>query len=111
MRIDHHHYIHLDDPVVVARLDKIVDLVTKGFHRQEDRMSQLSDRIAAAESALDAAIARVQSDVTDQGAEIARLKELVANGSATQEDLDRLDVLTQKLNALDPVKPDVLPPE
>lgn len=74
-------------------------------------MSELSDKITSVGASLDAAIARVQEDVTALHTKIAELEAMVAAGTATAEDMAALDMLRAKLDALDPVKPDVLPPE
>lgn len=77
----------------------------------ESIVSQLSDKIAAASTATDAAISRVQSDVTDLQAKVAELQAIVDAGGASQADLDALDALKSKLDGLDPVSPVTLPPD
>jgi hypothetical protein len=75
----------------------------------ERLMSVLSDKIDAVTTTTDAAIARVQADVTALTAKVAELQALVDSGGATPADLAALDALQAKLAALDPTAPDVLP--
>lgn len=65
-------------------------------------MSALSDKIAEVNAAVDAAIARVQSDVSALQAKIVELQAKVDAGVATPEDIAALDAAKAKLNALDP---------
>ena len=76
----------------------------------EKLMSALSDKLAALGTTADAAIARVQSDVTALKAQIAALQATVDSGGATPDDLAALDTLNAKLAALDPTQPATLPP-
>jgi chromosome segregation ATPase len=97
----------------------------------EKSMGQLSDAIAsvktsddASDAALDQALARVQSEVDtftqnskDQQARIDALQAQVDAGGATPADIQALadlktaaDKRTEKLNALNPTNPTVLPP-
>lgn len=73
-------------------------------------MSILSDKIDAATASTDAAIVRVQTDVAALNAKIVELQTLVDSGGATQADLDALDALKAKVDALDPSSPVVIPP-
>jgi primosomal protein N'' len=70
-------------------------------------MSALSEKLAALSAAADEAIARVQVDVDDLKAKIAELEAK----ATTDQDLEALDALKAKLDALDPTKPDTLPEE
>lgn len=70
-------------------------------------MSVISDKIASANAEADAAIGRVQEDVATLQAKIAQLEA----EASTPADLAELDSLKDKLAALDPTKPDVLPTE
>ncbi len=96
MRIDL--YIHNDGPY--ATLDDL--------KRIEDKMSVLSDDIAAATAAADSAIARVTAEITALQAQIATLQ---ANPGATQADLDAITALKAKLDLLvnTPVPPPSAP--
>jgi hypothetical protein len=96
-----HHLHHLvTDGASVGRL----------IHESENRlMSALSDKITAVGTSLDAAIARVQSDVATLTQKIADLQALVDQGTATPEDIAALDMLKSKLDGLDPTVPEVLP--
>jgi hypothetical protein len=80
------------------------------FERLITLMSALSDAIAAASSSADAAIARVQTDLTALAAQIADLQSQIAAGTATPADLAALADLKAKYDALDPTSPAVLPP-
>lgn len=76
----------------------------------EDRIvSKLSDKIAEVTSSVDAAIGRVQSDVATLNAKIAELQALVDSGGASQADMDALESLRAKLDAIDPTSPETLP--
>jgi multidrug resistance efflux pump len=100
VRVDHHVYQHVTDgPSLVQLLSEL----------EARLMSAISDRIARLTTAVDGAIARVQSDVSSLNTEIQRLQDLVEEGTATQQDMDALDALQAKLDALDPVKPATLP--
>jgi len=65
-------------------------------------MSDLSDKIKALETSVDAALARVQVDVDAFKAKIAELEAKVAAGTATPEDLAALEAMKAKVDALDP---------
>ena len=93
------------DPAVLDRLDQLIALQQKGLAA----MSQLSDAIAAVGASLEAALVRVDEDVQALQAKITELEALVAQGTATPEDLAALAALQAKLDALDPTKPDTLP--
>jgi hypothetical protein len=94
---------------VHAKLDAILALV-KSYHAKEMvAMSVLSDKISAVGVALDKALARVDEDVLALVAKIAELQALIDAGGATPEDIAALDALKEKLDALDPTKPAVLP--
>lgn len=71
-------------------------------------VSALSDKIAAATASVDAALTRVQEDVATLNAKIAELEAKVKE-NPTPADLEALDALRDKVNALDPIKPDTLP--
>lgn len=70
--------------------------------------------VEALKAAFSKGLAEVNKDVAAQGAEIARLKDLVANGTVSQADWDGLssgiEDITAKLNALDPVADTPAPP-
>ena len=107
------------DPVVlgeIAKLNTKMDQVTAAVTALRQLVSQevsvmtvLSDKIDAANVSADAAIGRVQTDVSNLAAEIVRLQALVDAGGATPTDLANLDSLKAKLDALDPTNPAVLP--
>jgi hypothetical protein len=99
----YHHFV--GDPRLEAVERKLDILLAKG----DQIMSVLSDKIASVKSSLGAAVQRVQDDVAAQNAKIEELKARVAQGGATAEDLAALDELQATADALDPVKPDVLP--
>lgn len=71
----------------------------------EQIMSVLTDKIAEVQASQDEAIARVMEDVAAQQAEIDDLKTKVT----TPEDIAALDAIQAKNDALDPIKPAVLP--
>ena len=73
-------------------------------------VSALSDAIKAASDSSDAAIARVQTDVTNLKQQIADLEAQIANGGGTPADMQALADLKTKLDQLDPTSPTVLPP-
>jgi uncharacterized protein YlxW (UPF0749 family) len=108
--------IRLDaSPAVLAWMSR--NLLTKNdlavvLQREEQFIvSQLSDAIAAANSKADAAISRVQADVTNLKNQIATLQATVDSGGATPEDMNNLAALQAKLDALDPTQPATLPPD
>lgn len=72
-------------------------------------MSQLSDAIANASASADAAISRVQGDVTALQAQITDLQTQVSSGGATPADIQALADLKTKLDALDPTSATTLP--
>ena len=72
-------------------------------------MSVLSDKLAAVNASLDAAIGRVQGDVAGLQQQIATLQALVDGGAATPAELQALDDLRQKLDAIDPNSATTLP--
>ena len=72
-------------------------------------MSLLSDKIAELNTSVDAAVQRVQDDVTAFGVKIADLEAKVAAGSASPAEIQALDDLKAKIDAIDPTKPEVLP--
>lgn len=76
---------------------------------QEVIMSLLSDKIAELNTSVDAAVQRVQDDVTAFGVKIADLEAKVAAGSASPAEIQALDDLKAKIDAIDPTKPEVLP--
>ena len=85
-------------------------LATKDdIKRLESKMSALSDAIQAGNDAADAAISRVNTDIASLKQQITDLQNQVAQGGATQADLDNLAALTAKLAALDPSNPATLP--
>lgn len=77
----------------------------------EDNMSQLSDSIAAVKVAAQAAIQRVQSDVDALNAKIQALQATALSGGGTPEQMQDLADAKAMLDALDPTKPDVIPPD
>ena len=85
-------------------------LVRAALKRLETRlMSVLSDKIAETNASFDAALGRVQGDVEDLNNQVADLKIKVEQGAVTPEDLAALDTLRDRIDALDPTKPAVLP--
>jgi hypothetical protein len=71
-------------------------------------MAKLSDLIAATDAAVDAAIARVNTDeAADQAAiealrvEVARLQEIIENGDASPEQEAAFAALKEKLDGLE----------
>ncbi len=85
-------------------------LVRAALKRLETRlMSLLSDKIAETNASFDAALGRVQGDVQDLNNQVADLKGKVEQGAVTPEDLAALDALRDRIDALDPTKPAVLP--
>ena len=72
-------------------------------------MSALSDKIAEVTTSVDAALVRVQDDVTTLQTKIAELQAQVDAGLATPEDIAALDALKVKADALDPISPTTLP--
>lgn len=71
-------------------------------------MSAISDAIAATDASVDAATARVQSDIATLKQEIVDLEAQVAAGTATQADLDALAALKVKVDAIDPATPSTI---
>jgi peptidoglycan hydrolase CwlO-like protein len=74
-------------------------------------MSALGPKLDELEASIDAALTRVQDDVTALQAKIDELQAKVDQGLATPDELARLDTLKAKLDALDPVNPATLPEE
>ena len=72
-------------------------------------MSVISDKIAEVTTSVDAALVRVQDDVTALNTKIAELQAQVDSGLATPADIAALDELKVKLDALDPTSPVVIP--
>jgi phage shock protein A len=75
----------------------------------EKLMSALSEKIASVSAALDAAIARVQADVATLQAKIDELQAAVDAGTASPADIQALEDLKERLDALDPTSPETLP--
>lgn len=98
-----HHFV--SDP----RLTELAAQLEALSAKETLDMSVISDKIAELGVSVDASIVRVQEDVADQAAKIAKLEALVAQGGASQADMDALQALKDKVDALDPVKPDTLP--
>lgn len=103
-------HVHFDATATSQLASNILKVLDR-LERMEKNMSKISDKIAAVGTSLDAAIARVQGDVVTLQDKIAELEALVASGTATPEELDALDALKAKLDAIDPVKDAVLPEE
>lgn len=74
-------------------------------------MSMLSAKIADTNASFDAALGRVQGVVEALHAKVADLEDDIAKGVATDEDLAALDALRNRIDALDPTKPAILPDE
>lgn len=91
--VRHDVYFHPADGSTSARLQRI-----------EEAVSQLSDRIANLTRSADAAISRVQSDVTKLRQQVDDLQAKVDQGGATAKDVADLEALQAKLDALDPVQ-------
>jgi outer membrane murein-binding lipoprotein Lpp len=66
-------------------------------------MSELSNKIAELDGKVDAATARISSDVAGLYAKIAELQALVDAGNATPADIAALAALEAKVDAIDPV--------
>ena len=94
-------------PTQTASLIAVLNPLLNQF--QEVIMSVLSDKIAALTTSVDAAVARIQVDVTAFGAKIAELEAKVAAGGATPEEIQALDDLKAKIDAIDPTSDVVLP--
>jgi peptidoglycan hydrolase CwlO-like protein len=108
----HAHAARGDTPELQKARRKVSRLLTelRAVQAQEDiLMSKISAAIQAANDSADAAIGRVQEDVTALQAKIAELEAIIAEGNATPEDEAALVELKAKLDALDPTKPDTLP--
>ena len=85
-------------------------LMRAALKRLETRlMSLLSDKIAETNASFDAALGRVQGDVEDLNNQVADLKVKVEQGEVTPGDLAALDALRNRIDALDPTNPGVLP--
>lgn len=96
----HFHFHHrLSDGLMRATLKRL----------ETRLMSVLSDKIAETNASFDAALGRVQGVVDALNAKVADLKVDVARGVAAPEDLAALDALRDRIDALDPTKPAVLP--
>ncbi len=78
--------------------------------RIEAKLSQLSDAIAALSASTDAAVSRVQTDVTALKAQIATLQAQVDAGTASPADMQALADLKAKIDAIDPTNPATIPP-
>ncbi len=70
--------------------------------RTEERLSQLSDEIAALGTTVTDAEARVSTDVQALRDRIAELEAIIAAGSATPEDIAALEALRQRIANIDP---------
>lgn len=101
MHIDVNHYHHF--PEWGVPLDKIL-------LKLEQKMSALSDQIAVLTTSVDAAIMRSTTVVNDLDAKITALQAQVDAGNASPADVAALTALQQKLDALDPTSPVVIPP-
>jgi division protein CdvB (Snf7/Vps24/ESCRT-III family) len=78
---------------------------------EERIMSLVGDKITELNTAVDAALARVQEDVETLNTTIAELQAKVDQGLATPEEIAALEGAIAKVNALDPVSPETLPEE
>lgn len=87
------------DPALSSQLERLITV-----------MSALADAIAAANTAADAAILRVQTDLANLQTEVTALQAQVASGTFSPDDVTNLAALEAKLAALDPQNPAVLPP-
>lgn len=101
--IEHRHRLS------VAGLNRVVGLLAARIERHI--MSVFRDRIDRLEIELDGAIARVREDVASLDDEIVRLRGVIEANVASAEDLARLDTLLARVAAIDPIRPDVLPPD
>ncbi len=72
-------------------------------------MSVLSDKIAEMNASLDAALGRVQGVVEALHSRVADLEADIAQGVVSPVDLAALNALRNRIDALDPTKPAVLP--
>jgi cell division septum initiation protein DivIVA len=69
------------------------------------KMSELSDKLDALKLAQDAAVVRVQEDVENLQDQIDDLRQRVT----TADDIAKIDEMQAVVDALDPLKPEVLP--
>ena len=76
----------------------------------ESMMSQLSDAIASVQTSADAAVARVNTDLTNLNAQIVALEAQIAAGGATPADIAALAALKAEFDGLDFTNPAVLAP-
>lgn len=101
--IDVNLYHHFPERITADALVEALNVL------EETIMSKITDKINEASSSADAAISRVGDDVDALEGRVAQLQQMVADGGASQADLDALDALKAKLDALDPTKPATLP--
>jgi cell division septum initiation protein DivIVA len=69
------------------------------------KMSELSDKLDALKLAQDQAVVRVQEDVENLQDQIDDLRQRVT----TADDIAKIDEMQAVVDALDPLKPEVLP--
>jgi len=94
------------DPITVNHSMPITS--SQQLDRMEHTMSVISDKLDAVEAAIGAATTRVQNDIATLQAQIADLQAKVDAGSATPEELARLDALRASVDAIDPTNPATL---
>jgi hypothetical protein len=108
MSADLHIHVSPHDP---SQCWEEIKALLMQLHEEEmTAMTVLSDKIAALGASLDAALARVDEDVKALQAQVAALQALIDQGVATPADIAALEAAQAKLDALDPTKPDTLPP-
>ncbi len=93
------------DPSLTALLASALPLLQTGV----SLMSVISDHLDALEAKITDATNRVTADIAALKAQVSDLQAKVDAGSATPEDLTRLDALTAKLDQIDPTTPSVVP--
>jgi uncharacterized protein YPO0396 len=84
-------------PVVIAQLGPYLTQLGESI------VGQLTEKLTEVEASVDAALTRVQEDVAGLQAQIAELQAKVDAGLATPEDIETLNRIKAKADALDPV--------
>jgi hypothetical protein len=91
--------------------DEVKQWIRRELSRwKEEIVTEISDAIKAANDAADEAIARVDADLVDLRQQIVDLQAKIDAGTATAADIAGLSTLKDKLLALDPRRPETLPP-
>ena len=94
-----HHYHHVDGPLPAGVLERL-----------EQKMSELSDKVAALKAAYEGASQRISEDVAELQRQVADLRAKLEAGTATPDDLAGIDSVTASLAAIDPVPDFPAPP-